>query len=106
MVVIRGEVDFETAPAVAAALRSALHASAEGVDVDLRAVRFWDCSGLNALLRLRREALAHGKTVIVRSPSRAVTRVLSLTGTASLFRSPHPRRWAAEGRSITPPFRP
>lgn len=106
VVVIRGEVDYETAPAVSAALRTALHASAEGIDVDLRAVRFWDCSGLNALLRLRREALAHGKTVTVRSPSRAVRRVLSLTGTASLFRPPHPRRWAAEGRSITPPSRP
>ncbi|MFE1933095.1 STAS domain-containing protein [Streptomyces sp. NPDC059474] len=106
VVVIRGEVDYETAPAVAAALRTALHASAEGVDVDLRAVRFWDCSGLNALLRLRREALAHGKTVIVRSPSRAAGRVLGLTGTASLFRPPHPRRWAVEGRSITPPSRP
>ncbi|MBU3863955.1 STAS domain-containing protein [Streptomyces sp. 4503] len=106
VVVIRGEVDYETAPAVAATLRTALHAAAEGVDVDLRAVRFWDCSGLNALLRLRREALAHGKTVIVRSPSRAVGRVLGLTGTASLFRPPHPRRWAAEGRSITPPSRP
>ncbi|MBO3679489.1 STAS domain-containing protein [Streptomyces sp. NEAU-YJ-81] len=106
VVVIRGEVDYETAPAVSAALRTALRASGEGVDLDLRAVRFWDCSGLNALLRLRREALAHGKTVTVRSPSRAVRRVLGLTGTASLFRPPHLRRWAVEGRSITPPSRP
>ncbi|MER8158191.1 STAS domain-containing protein [Streptomyces sp. NPDC094472] len=106
VVVIRGEVDYETAPAVSAALRTALLASAEGVDVDLRAVRFWDCSGLNALLRLRREALAHGKTVTVRSPSGVVRRVLSLTGTAALFRPPHPRRWAVEGRSVTPPSRP
>ncbi|MGP3944508.1 STAS domain-containing protein [Streptomyces sp. 6N106] len=106
VVVIRGEVDYETAPAVSAALRTALRASAEGVDVDLRAVRFWDCSGLNALLRLRREALAHGKTVTVRSPSGVVRRVLSLTGTAPLFRPPHTRRWAVEGRSVTPPSHP
>ncbi|MCG0285193.1 STAS domain-containing protein [Streptomyces sp. PSAA01] len=106
VVVIRGEVDYETAPAVSAALRTALHASTEGVDVDLRAVRFWDCSGLNALLRLRREALAHGKTVTVRSPSGVVRRVLSLTGTAPLFRPPQPRRCAVEGRAVTPPSRP
>ncbi|WP_275560415.1 MULTISPECIES: STAS domain-containing protein [unclassified Streptomyces] len=94
VVVVNGEVDYETAPVMSAVLRNALRDSAEGVDVDLSAVRFWDCSALNALLRLRREALAHGKTVIVRSPSRVVRRVLGLTGTARLFRPsaiPSPR---------------
>ncbi|GAA1728279.1 STAS domain-containing protein [Streptomyces yatensis] len=103
--VVRGEVDYETAPALSAALRDALRASAEGVDVDLSGVGFWDCSGLNALLRLRREALAHGKTVTVRSPSRAVRRVLTLTGTSPLFLPPRPCRRATEGRSVTPPSR-
>ncbi|WP_307841193.1 STAS domain-containing protein [Streptomyces endocoffeicus] len=94
VVLVNGEVDYETAPAMSAELRNALRDSAEGVDVDLSAVRFWDCSALNALLRLRREAHAHGKTVIVRSPSRTVSRVLGLTGTARLFRPsaiPSPR---------------
>ncbi|MCQ8191119.1 STAS domain-containing protein [Streptomyces rugosispiralis] len=88
VVLVNGEVDYETSPVMSAVLRNALRESAEGVDVDLSAVRFWDCSALNALLRLRREALAHGKTVIVRSPSRTVRRVLGLTGTARLFRPP------------------
>ncbi len=98
---VNGEVDYETAPVMSAALRDALRDSAEGVDVDLSAVRFWDCSALNALLRLRRDALAHGKTVIVRSPSRTVRRVLGLTGTSRLFRPP-----VFEGRAVTPPSRP
>ncbi|WP_262699724.1 MULTISPECIES: STAS domain-containing protein [Streptomyces] len=101
VVVVNGEVDYETAPVMSAALRDALRDSAEGVDVDLSAVRFWDCSALNALLRLRRDALAHGKTVIVRSPSRTVRRVLGLTGTSRLFRPP-----VFEGRAVTPPSRP
>ncbi|MFF5583367.1 STAS domain-containing protein [Streptomyces hygroscopicus] len=92
VVVVLGEVDYETAPALATALREALRTSGEGVDADLSAVRFWDCSGLNVLLRLRREALAVGKTITVRSPSRAVRRVLTLTGTAPLFRPPQPER--------------
>ncbi|MEU1908921.1 STAS domain-containing protein [Streptomyces hygroscopicus] len=92
VVVVLGEVDYETAPALATALREALRTSGEGVDADLRAVRFWDCSGLNVLLRLRREALAVGKTITVRSPSRVVRRVLTLTGTAPLFRPPQPER--------------
>ncbi|MBI0299303.1 STAS domain-containing protein [Streptomyces sp. PRKS01-29] len=94
VVTVNGEVDYETAPVMSAVLRSALRDSAEGVDVDLSAVRFWDCSALNALLSFRREALAHGKTVTVRSPSRTVRRVLGLTGTARLFRPsamPSPR---------------
>ncbi|MBI0313861.1 STAS domain-containing protein [Streptomyces javensis] len=101
VVVVNGEVDYETAPVMSAVLRNALRDSAEGVDVDLSAVRFWDCAALNALLRLRREALAHGKTVIVRSPSRTAGRVLDLTGTARLFRPP-----VFEGRAVTPPSRP
>ncbi|OPF74561.1 hypothetical protein VT50_0226490 [Streptomyces antioxidans] len=101
VVVVNGEVDYETAPVMSAVLGNALRDSAEGVDVDLSAVRFWDCSALNALLRLRREALAHGKTVIVRSPSRTVRRVLTLTGTSRLFRPP-----VLEGRPVTPPSRP
>ncbi|WP_445519149.1 STAS domain-containing protein [Streptomyces sp. NEAU-174] len=101
VVVVNGEVDYETAPVMSAALRNALRDSAEGVDVDLSAVRFWDCAALNTLLRLRREALAHGKTVIVRSPSRTARRVLDLTGTARLFRPS-----ALEGRAVTPPSRP
>ncbi|MEU8723493.1 STAS domain-containing protein [Streptomyces antimycoticus] len=106
VVVVRGEVDYETAPALSAVLHEALRASTEGVDVDLSGVAFWDCSGLNALLRLRREALAHGKTATVRSPSRMVRRVLTLTGTSRLFLPLRPRLRATEGRSVTPPSRP
>ncbi|MET8009083.1 STAS domain-containing protein [Streptomyces sp. NPDC005271] len=85
VVVVRGELDYDAIAPLTYTLRNALHRSVRGVDVDLRAVRFWDCSALNVLLRLRQEALADGRTVAIRSPSPIVKRVLALTGTSPLF---------------------
>ncbi|MFC8145315.1 ANTAR domain-containing protein [Streptomyces paradoxus] len=62
--------------------------SGGGVDLRLDAVGFCDCSGLNALLDLRTRAVDDGKTVIIRSCSVAVERLLDLTGTRELFTDP------------------
>jgi anti-anti-sigma factor len=59
--------------------------SGGGIDLRLDAVGFCDCSGLNALLDLRRRAVDQGKTVTVRSCGVAVERLLDLTGTRELF---------------------
>ncbi len=67
------------------ALRQALARSSDGLDLDLAGVGFCDCSGLNALLRVRRLALADGKTVAVRALSTEVERLFTLTDTSSLF---------------------
>ncbi|MFC8194734.1 anti-sigma factor antagonist [Streptomyces sp. NPDC060006] len=80
-----GDVDIDTYPCLQHALRTALSESVRGVDLDLTGVDFCDCSGLNVLLHVRRRALADGKTVVVRSASPAVERLLTLTDTSSLL---------------------
>jgi len=85
VVAVSGEIDIDTEQTMQRALRLALARSSQGVDLDLAEVGFCDCSGLNALLRVRRTALADGKTVTVRTASPGVERLFALTGTSSLF---------------------
>ncbi|MFF1307026.1 STAS domain-containing protein [Streptomyces sp. NPDC058307] len=57
----------------------------QAVRVDLCAVRFFDCSGLNALLEGREQASAAGIRFGVRVPAGSVAeRVLQLAGAESL----------------------
>ncbi|MFE9764079.1 ANTAR domain-containing protein [Streptomyces sp. NPDC005808] len=85
IVAVSGEIDIETEQILQRALRLALARSSVGVDLDLTGVGFCDCSGLNVLLRVRRLALADGKTLGVRALSPWVGRLLALTGTSALF---------------------
>ncbi|MFH8746914.1 anti-sigma factor antagonist [Streptomyces rimosus] len=96
-VAVQGELDLHACEEVEHDLREALSRSAQGLDLHLDAVPFFDCSGLNMLLRLRMRAVAQGKTVVVRSSSRAVERLLDLTGVRKLFISPEP-----DGQSAPP----
>ncbi|RSO30033.1 antitermination regulator [Streptomyces sp. WAC 06725] len=89
-VAVQGELDLHACEKVEHGLREALSRSAQGLDLHLDAVPFFDCSGLNMLLRLRVRAVAQGKTVVLRSSSRAVERLLELTGVRKLFISPEP----------------
>lgn len=88
-VTVRGELDIG-AQQLQSELRDILGRSATGVDLDLSAVRFCDCGGLNILLDLRRQALLQGKTVAVRACSPEVQRLLDLTGAGELFTHPGP----------------
>ncbi|MFD9006451.1 ANTAR domain-containing protein [Streptomyces sp. NPDC059582] len=85
-----GEIDIDTEQVLRQALGDALDRSVTGVDLDLTAVAFCDCSGLNALLRIRRLALAEGKTLALQATSPAVERLLTMTGTRCLFSTLHP----------------
>ncbi|KOG50904.1 antitermination regulator [Streptomyces griseoflavus] len=87
---VQGELDLNACEEVEHDLREALSRSARGLDLHLGAVPFFDCGGLNMLLRLRVRALAQGKAVVIRSSSRAVERLLDLTGTRKFFISPEP----------------
>lgn len=91
LVVVSGAIDLVTEQALHNGLRQALARSDSGIDLDLSRVNFCDCSGLNVLLRLRRHALEQGKRITVRAAGDAVLRLLSITGTLSLF--------TADGRS-------
>lgn len=85
IVVVRGELDLQAANELGAALRRALKSAAEGIDLDMRGVTFCDCSALNVLLAVREQALAESRTVTIQSPSPVTERLLTLTGTLSLF---------------------
>jgi anti-anti-sigma factor len=87
VVAVRGELCLEVGHELRERLFQALEHSASGLDLDLSGVDFCDCSGLNALLRVRRQALADGKTITVRAAGRVVERLLELTGTQPLFTS-------------------
>ncbi|MEU9187486.1 ANTAR domain-containing protein [Streptomyces sp. NPDC048484] len=82
-----GEIDMDTCPELQLSLNKALSESARGVDLELSGVDFCDCSGLNALLLIHRRAASEGKTVVVRSASPAIERLLTLSQTSSLFAS-------------------
>jgi anti-anti-sigma factor len=85
VVVLRGAIDWEDEEALRRALLDALGRTVRGIDLDLKEVSFWDCSGLNVLLAVRRVALLDGKTVVLRATSPVVDRVLELTDTLALF---------------------
>ncbi|GAA3029428.1 hypothetical protein GCM10010448_09270 [Streptomyces glomeratus] len=83
--VVSGQVDLDTEQTLHGALRDALRRSVSGVDLDLGAVDFCDCSGLNVLLCVRRRALEDGKVLALGATAPAVRRLLALTETGSLF---------------------
>lgn len=85
LVTVCGELDLQAADSLRAALREALKSATEGIDLDLRGVAFCDCSALNVLLALREQALAEGKTMTIQALGPATERLLTLTGTLSLF---------------------
>ncbi|MES5821307.1 anti-sigma factor antagonist [Streptomyces sp. RG80] len=85
VVTVSGDLDLAADQRLQRALRSALTDSGKGVDLDLSGVEFCDCSGLNALLAIRQQALDQSKTATIRSISPAAERVFALTGTLSLF---------------------
>ncbi|MFJ8988847.1 STAS domain-containing protein [Streptomyces sp. NPDC102279] len=93
VVALRGEIDMDTEQSLHLALHDALDRSTTGADLDLSAVGFCDCSGLNVLLGARRYAVTHRKTLILQTAGRATETLLALTGTRHLFnpvRAPGP----------------
>jgi anti-anti-sigma factor len=80
-VVVAGEVDVASGPAVDEAIRAAI--ATDGVEtvlVDLSAVRFLDSSGIALLLRGRRLADERGVVYRVAGAHGIVLRVLELSG--------------------------
>lgn len=87
VLVVDGEVDTLTAPALGEALGELL--AAEPVDavaaVDLAGVGFLASSGLAVLIRAAHTASSQGRALHLLGGSRAVTRPLEVTGSDQLF---------------------
>jgi anti-anti-sigma factor len=82
-VTIRGEIDIVSVPA----LRTVLDELSvdQRVVIDMAGVRFMDSSGVNALIAHAVRATAGGGSLRVCNPSRAVERVVQLTGVNRLL---------------------
>jgi anti-anti-sigma factor len=76
---VEGEVDLATVGMLERPLVGLCRRS-EAVTVDLRRVRFLDCVGLRALLRLNEEGAEHGCRVGFIQGPEPVARVFELTG--------------------------
>jgi anti-anti-sigma factor len=79
VVTAHGELDMSTVPALEEAIRAGAGETGR-VALDLSGVTFIDSSGLNLLLRSRRESLRDGWELELRSPSQPVLRLLDVTG--------------------------
>jgi anti-sigma B factor antagonist len=84
---VSGELDLAARPVVTEQVTAALvdDANIERVVVDLGGVKFCDSSGLGALLDIRRVADKVGATIVLRSPSAGVARVLDVAGIDELL---------------------
>jgi anti-sigma B factor antagonist len=93
VVVVRGEHDIYTAPALRDRLDEALGVpdggqAPAGVVVDLSGATFLDSSILGALLEARRQALERGLGYVVclgDTPEPGVQRILEITGLVPVF---------------------
>jgi anti-anti-sigma factor len=89
IVVVTGEVDMATAPALHAALLDALNDHAPAVvDLNLSACTFLDCSGIRVLVSAHATAQARGCQMWARYPQRIVRLVLEMTGLLDVFTAP------------------
>ena len=82
LVVLRGELDFATAPIADASIVSLLDTRPERLVFDLTAVTFLDSSGIAVLVRSTQQA----NTVAIRNPSAIVRRVIEYTGLVETLR--------------------
>lgn len=85
MVTVYGELDLASTQILQHRLDDALRDATDGLELDLAGVDFCDCSALNVLLLIRRNARETAKSVVLRASSPAVKRLLELTHTDALF---------------------
>jgi anti-anti-sigma factor len=86
MVRVRGELDLATCDLLMRVLTDALDSdTVRRVEVDLADLDFLDASGVSALLTVRGQAEAHGKSLGLRRVTGLPLRVLEITGVLDLF---------------------
>jgi len=81
---VSGEVDAHSSELFATTLVAAGERST-AVIVDMSGVTFMDSSGLRVLVEAQQRAEAGGPSLVLRSPSRQITRLLDLAGLTENF---------------------
>lgn len=98
LVVLRGDIDFTSAPGVLHVIRAgAATASASGIRVDLGDVTFMDSSGLSVLVQLLHLAEQRRVTIRLERVGSKVRDQLTMSGLSELF------GLAAPSSGLTPP---
>ena len=88
LIILAGEVDVATAPAVREALMGCVRDGVRAIEVDMTSVGFCDCLGLGVFLGASRKARQAGASLRLHSPSPRVARLISLTRTGSVLLGP------------------
>lgn len=83
-VIVSGELDICTGPALQRVLADVLKREPKRLILDLAGVTFIDCASARMLLAASR-ALPAGRKAVIRRPSPAVERLLRLVGTLTDF---------------------
>src|SRR3954452_2121975 len=86
-VVVTGDLDVVSAPRLIAMLHDLAQPPMRRIDVDCDGVQFLDSAGVRALIVGKTEAARQGVDLAVIRPSRAVNRVLEMTGLTPLLMS-------------------
>jgi anti-sigma B factor antagonist len=79
LLVLVGQVDAHTAPQLEEFL-DPLPDGSDPVTLEMSAVEFIDSSGLRVLIEANQRAERAGRTLVLRHPSRAVSRLLEISG--------------------------
>jgi len=96
-IVLRGDVDFTTSPAVLQIIRAGMPGDAvSSIQVDLADVGFMDSSGMGVMVQILRLAEEAGAALRVDHPNRNVHDQLQLSGLAELLGLPATEpRWTS-----------
>lgn len=90
-VLVEGEVDLCTSPAIESELERHDHSDDRPLEVDLSAVTFLDSTGLSVLLRGNDRLAEQGRTLSVVAPDGPALRAIELTGLHQVLRlAPRP----------------
>jgi len=79
-IVVRGELDLASAPALEEQLARAEEMAAPVIVVDLRELDFMDSTGLHVLLKAHQRTSKRGGQFVLVKGSRQIERLLRLTG--------------------------
>lgn len=85
VVTVGGEVDLGTANQLSEAAVAAMHENGPKVVLDLAGVTFMDSTGLKVLLAVHKRAELSGGRLVLASPTRSVSKVISVTGLDQTF---------------------
>ena len=95
VLVLAGELDPHTAPALRQAFERAVSPGTEVLVFDLGGVTFVDSSGLRVIIAAHRQMVDRDGRFVLRHPSDTTTRILEITGLAERIEvepgSPAPR---------------